>query len=239
MLNGWGDYVDFNFFPDSSSLIFAQKNNTDLHSVFGDPDFIDPLTGNYHVKNSSRALLIGYKNFSMSAFGVTSPKLKQISKKPAISKQLFTEMINEPNIITVWFGASLKKISGLNERSATGMKDEEGVYITQIESGSMADKFGLKSSKTFSHCLHKVKINSISMNPTPYDVNAYNVNLNVEGEDLGEDFEGFKGLVKENILDFELLTRFNILFAIDDRQQVVDMWRRRGITALQCAKGDF
>jgi len=26
---------------------------------------------------------------------------------------------------------------------------------------------------------------------------------------------------------------------IDDRQQVVDMWRERGITTLQCAEGDF
>jgi hypothetical protein len=144
MLNGWGDNVDFNFFPDSASLFFAQKSSTDLHSVFGNPEFIDPLTGNYHVKNSSRALLVGYKNFRMSDFGVTSPKLKQISKKPTFSKQLFTEMINEPNIITAWFGANLKKISGLNERSATGMKDEAGVYITQIESGSIAEKFGLK-----------------------------------------------------------------------------------------------
>ncbi len=144
MLNGWGDNIDFNFFPDSASLNFAQKNNTDLHSVFGDPEFIDPLTGNYEVKNTSGAWLIGYKNFNMKEFGVTTPKLKQLAKKTTFSKQLFTEMINEPNVITAWFGASLKKISGLNDRSATGMKDEEGVYITQIESGSMADKFGLK-----------------------------------------------------------------------------------------------
>ena len=46
-------------------------------------------------------------------------------------------------------------------------------------------------------------------------------------------------IVKEIILDFELLTRYDILFAIDDRQQVVDMYRNRGITVLQCAKGDF
>ena len=46
-------------------------------------------------------------------------------------------------------------------------------------------------------------------------------------------------IVKENILDFELLTRFNILFTIDDRKQVVDMWRRRGIVCLQCAEGEF
>lgn len=46
-------------------------------------------------------------------------------------------------------------------------------------------------------------------------------------------------IVKEIILDFEILPRYRVLFAVDDRQQVVDMWRRRGIIALQCAKGDF
>lgn len=46
-------------------------------------------------------------------------------------------------------------------------------------------------------------------------------------------------IVKEIILDFELLTRFTPFFMIDDRQQVVDMWRKRGYTCLQCAPGDF
>ena len=30
-----------------------------------------------------------------------------------------------------------------------------------------------------------------------------------------------------------------ILFTVDDRQSVVDMWRANGVTCLQCAKGDF
>lgn len=46
-------------------------------------------------------------------------------------------------------------------------------------------------------------------------------------------------LIKEILLDFEILPRFKPLFAVDDRQRVVDMWRRRGITCLQCAPGDF
>lgn len=46
-------------------------------------------------------------------------------------------------------------------------------------------------------------------------------------------------LIKENILDFELLTRFNIKFSVDDRAGVVEMWRRRGLTCLACAKGEF
>lgn len=46
-------------------------------------------------------------------------------------------------------------------------------------------------------------------------------------------------IVKEVILDFEILTRFKPYFSIDDRNQVVQMWRKRGITCLQCAEGNF
>ena len=46
-------------------------------------------------------------------------------------------------------------------------------------------------------------------------------------------------IVKEIILDFEILPRFKPYLMIDDRQQVVDMWRKRGYTCLQCAPGGF
>lgn len=46
-------------------------------------------------------------------------------------------------------------------------------------------------------------------------------------------------IVKEIILDFEILCRYQPIFMIDDRQQVVDMWRKRGFVCLQCDVGDF
>lgn len=48
-------------------------------------------------------------------------------------------------------------------------------------------------------------------------------------------------IIKEIILDFELKTRYNILFWLDDRKQVIDKIRSRGITVLDCAgeKGNF
>lgn len=46
-------------------------------------------------------------------------------------------------------------------------------------------------------------------------------------------------IVKEIILDFELLTRYKPYFMIDDRSKVVQMWRRRGFVCLQCDNGDF
>ncbi len=32
---------------------------------------------------------------------------------------------------------------------------------------------------------------------------------------------------------------YNVLFCVDDRQSVVDMWREEGLVCLQCAVGDF
>lgn len=46
-------------------------------------------------------------------------------------------------------------------------------------------------------------------------------------------------LIKEEMLKYLISEGKEILFAIDDRQQVVDMWRRNGITCLQCDYGDF
>lgn len=45
--------------------------------------------------------------------------------------------------------------------------------------------------------------------------------------------------VKEILLDFEILTRYDILFCLDDRDQVVKMLRGRGLTVFQVADGDF
>lgn len=44
--------------------------------------------------------------------------------------------------------------------------------------------------------------------------------------------------IKEEILD-KYIQNADILFVVDDRQGVVDMWRRHGYKVLQCQKGDF
>ena len=46
-------------------------------------------------------------------------------------------------------------------------------------------------------------------------------------------------LIKEEILLKLQDEGKDILFVVDDRQQVVDMWRRNGVTCLQCDIGDF
>ena len=46
-------------------------------------------------------------------------------------------------------------------------------------------------------------------------------------------------IVKAELADAAGLFSGNVLCALDDRQQVVDMWRDCGIRCLQVAKGDF
>jgi hypothetical protein len=46
-------------------------------------------------------------------------------------------------------------------------------------------------------------------------------------------------VVKEEILDRDILPHFSPIFALDDRDRVVAMWRRRGIPCLQVAPGAF
>ena len=66
----------------------------------------------------------------------------------------------------------------------------------------------------------------------PYD----NLFMRSDG-DTRPDFE-----VKKDILEQDIIPIFgkeNIMCAIDDRQQVVDMWRREGIMCWQVADGDY
>jgi hypothetical protein len=45
-------------------------------------------------------------------------------------------------------------------------------------------------------------------------------------------------VVKQEILD-KYIDKNRVLFVLDDRQQVVDMWRRNGLTCMQVAAGNF
>ena len=46
-------------------------------------------------------------------------------------------------------------------------------------------------------------------------------------------------IIKQEIYNDFIRDKYNILFILDDRQQVVDMWRSLGLTVFQVAEGDF
>ncbi len=46
-------------------------------------------------------------------------------------------------------------------------------------------------------------------------------------------------VAKKEIYENYIKPHYDVLFVVDDRQKVVDMWREEGLTCLQCDKGDF
>ena len=48
-----------------------------------------------------------------------------------------------------------------------------------------------------------------------------------------------KDYIIKNEMRIEIEKEYDILFVVDDRDQVVSMWREHGLTCLQVADGDF
>ncbi|XJR90880.1 right-handed parallel beta-helix repeat-containing protein [Elizabethkingia anophelis] len=143
-INDWGKNIDFNLFPDTKTLQASQKRGTDLNSIYGSPDFINPQIGDYRVRNNSPALHIGFKNFPMDQFGVQIPRLKQIAAKPEFPT-LINNTGNNKNTTTIDFlNATIKSVEGLGERSTFGLPDENGGIIVKIEANSPLKKAGLQ-----------------------------------------------------------------------------------------------
>jgi hypothetical protein len=80
----WGKFVNHNFFTDSLALRKAHENGTDQNSSFGDPQFKDPIGGDYRVNEDSPALICGFRNFDFDRFGVVSQELKTLAKRVSL-----------------------------------------------------------------------------------------------------------------------------------------------------------
>lgn len=46
-------------------------------------------------------------------------------------------------------------------------------------------------------------------------------------------------IIKSEIYENNIKNKVNVLFVLDDRNQVVDFWRSQGLTCLQVAEGEF
>lgn len=142
-INNWGKQVDSNFFLFNRSLLAAQQNKTDQHSLSGDALFADPVKGDYTIAENSMAHKIGFVNFSMNEFGVVSPALKAQSAKAPVPDSKMLQPAQKGETYE-WLGATVKNIESLGERSAAGLFDENGVLVLKVPANSLADKSGLK-----------------------------------------------------------------------------------------------
>jgi hypothetical protein len=139
-LDGWGEEVDYNFFPNKEALIKSQNNGNDKHSIYGNPGFINSREGNFTLRGDSPAFELGFVNFSMDEFGVKKKHLKEMAKTPEIPViWSLTENNNDDSLTIKLLGATVKNIETIEERSASGLNKTEGVLILEIEGGSIME----------------------------------------------------------------------------------------------------
>lgn len=135
-LQAWGKQVDFNLFPDQNALLEAQKEGVDEHSAFGQPGFVDAGSGDYRVNPESPALKLGFKNFPMNRFGVTSAALKAVAQSVQLPA-VVTDVKGSGTEKYDFFGTVVKNLNTLGERSATGMASETGVLVLDVPKNSV------------------------------------------------------------------------------------------------------
>ncbi len=80
----WGSSVQYNLFPDEGTLKASRALGLDSRSLSGDPLFVNPARGDYRVKDDSPALKLGFRNFAMDQFGVSSPRLRAEARTPRL-----------------------------------------------------------------------------------------------------------------------------------------------------------
>jgi len=62
----------------------------------------------------------------------------------------------------------------------------------------------------------------------------YDFMLMRKDDDTRQDY-----IIKEELYKEGIKPHYKVLFVVDDRQQVVDAWRKLGLTCLQCAHGNY
>lgn len=148
----WGGTRDYTFVHNPAAkrvepAVALQKETLDdAHSLYGDAQFVAPETGDFSVAADSPALKVGFENFSMSEFGVTSKRLKALTETPpfTLPKQFASNVYRAPKDAKV-LGTTVRSLRTLADLSATGMQQAIGSYLIDVPDGSKLAGFGFKS----------------------------------------------------------------------------------------------
>ena len=134
--------LDFNLFNGYKVPENIQRLGIDPHSLTADPQFVNPAIGDYQVKSGSPAETIGFVNFPMDRFGVTSPHLKSHAKKwSGLQNNPAVDVVDDTGLY-LWLGATLRNLInyGCESAAVSGMElsNNKGVLIKVVPPGSIA-----------------------------------------------------------------------------------------------------
>ncbi len=145
----WGAQVDFNLLhqPGGHPSVKADRlhalSGRDLNSAAGDARFVAPELGDFRVQRGSPALRLGFRNFAMDKFGVTSARLKKIAPKPRFGAAPHGNTTDISPILHDWLGCTVRSVYGLGEMSVLGLPAEVGVLLAEVPPNSTASEYRL------------------------------------------------------------------------------------------------
>jgi len=111
------------------------------------------------------------------------------------------------------YDASTCEQDGLNQVVANILKTKEYVFLLT----GREEKYRLQTERFLEN--HRIKYMDLIMR---------------KSGDYRKD-----AIIKEEIYNQYIKNKYNVEFILDDRNQVVEMWRNLGLTCLQVAEGDF
>jgi len=147
----WGKDIDNNLLHDPTAATtqpaasLQKLSHQDAHSLRGDAMFVDPSHGDYRVRDGSPALALGFKNFPMNEFGVTSASLRAIAKTPSFGRDAAAAPTRDARVRD-WMGAKVRNIIGPGEQSAYGLASEAGVLVLRVSADSVLAQSGVREN---------------------------------------------------------------------------------------------
>jgi len=150
----WGTEMDFNLVQNYGAVSrvpateLQRQSGRDEHSIVANAQFVDPVRGDYRVKDGSPALAMGFVNFPMDRFGVQKPELTAIARTPQLPELKTYALVTaarDADPIT-WLGACLRNVADEGEMSAFGLAGVTGVLVLDVPAESALARAGLRKN---------------------------------------------------------------------------------------------
>ncbi len=147
----WGAEMDYNLVHTPGlaeprpAVKLARQSGRDAHSLEADARFVDPVRGDFRVREDSPALKLGFVNFPMDQFGVRQPALKALARTPSFAPPASAAVTWDTAPATAWLGAQIKSLTTVEEASAVGAAlANGGILVIEVPAHSAAARGGLR-----------------------------------------------------------------------------------------------
>ena len=137
--------INFNYYTDADAMGNAQSMGWDSDGKLISIQFSNPEKGDYYITSGLPATSEPhyFKNFSIGNFGTQVAQLKAIAATPPFP-ELRMPKEGETESTVDFLGAQLKNIQDINEQSAYGLANTNGVILIKLSEESPFYKSGLK-----------------------------------------------------------------------------------------------